>query len=93
MRGLKALPDVSIRVKQYRATETAFVECVLGNPYSRAVNPDIVMRCRGGLRGLGRHRKSLIMPVTKTPGANKSTKLGYKLFSGEPSPTSNCGIA
>ena len=39
-------------VRQYKATETAFVEWVLGNPYSRAVRPDIVMRCNGGLSGL-----------------------------------------
>ena len=63
-------------VRQYKATETAFVEWVLGNPYSRAVRPDIVMRCNGGLRGLGRHKKSFIIPVKNTPGANRSTKLG-----------------
>jgi hypothetical protein len=62
-------------VRQYKATETAFVEWVLGNPYSNAVRPDIVMRCNGGLSGLGRHKKSFIIPVKNTPGASRSTKL------------------
>ena len=51
------------------------MECVLGNPYSRAVRPDMFIRCKGGLKGLGRQRKSFIIPVKNTPGANKSTKL------------------
>lgn len=41
-----------------RATETEFVECVEGNPYSKATDGDIVNLCTGGDIGLGRHKKS-----------------------------------
>lgn len=40
------------------ATETEFVECVDGNPYSKATEGDMVNRCTGGDKGLGRHKKS-----------------------------------
>jgi hypothetical protein len=74
-KGLTPGFEASNIVRQYKATETAFVEWVLGNPYSSAVRPDIVMRCNGGLSGLGRHKKSFIIPVKNTPGASRSTKL------------------
>lgn len=51
------------------ATEMALVECVEGNPYSKAADPDIVMRCRGGDNGRGRHRRSLTKPLQNTPAA------------------------
>lgn len=38
----------------YSATDTALVECVLGNPYSRAADPDMVILWRGGDNGRGR---------------------------------------
>lgn len=44
----------------YNATETALVECVLGNPYSRAADPDILILCRGGDKGRGRLLKELV---------------------------------
>lgn len=44
----------------YNATETALVECVLGNPYSRAADPDIVILWRGGERGRGRLLKGSV---------------------------------
>jgi len=55
--------------RAYTATETAFAECVEGKPYSRAADPDIVIRCRGGDKGRGRENMSLINPVKKTPVA------------------------
>lgn len=57
----------------YRATDTAFVECVDGNPYSNAADPDIVILCNGGDIGLGRHKMSLMIPETITPAASKFT--------------------
>jgi hypothetical protein len=57
------------------ATETAFVECVEGKPYSSAAEPDIVMRWSGGDNGRGRHSKSLMNPLKKTPEANTCTNL------------------
>lgn len=44
----------------YNATETALVECVLGNPYSRAADPDILILWRGGDKGRGRLLKELV---------------------------------
>lgn len=41
-----------------RATEIEFVECVEGNPYSKATEGDMVNLWTGGERGLGRHKKS-----------------------------------
>lgn len=57
------------------ATETAFVEWVEGKPYSNAADPDIVIRCRGGESGRGRHNRSLMKPLKKTPVANICTML------------------
>lgn len=45
------------------ATETALVVCVDGKPYSRAAEPDMVMRCRGGDSGRGRQTRSLAYPL------------------------------
>ena len=59
----------------YTATETAFAECVDGKPYSRAADPDMVIRWRGGDRGRGREKKSLTKPVKKTPVARICTIL------------------
>lgn len=69
-------------------------ECVLGKPYSSAVEPDMVIRWRGGLRGLGRQKKSFIIPVKNTPGAKTSTKLQQRESSTLPRislPASQCG--
>jgi hypothetical protein len=55
--------------RAYTATDTAFVECVEGNPYSSAAEPDMVIRCSGGDRGRGRQSKSLMKPLKKTPEA------------------------
>lgn len=41
-----------------RATEIELVECVEGNPYSKATEGDMVSLCTGGESGLGRHKKS-----------------------------------
>lgn len=60
---------------EYTATETALVEWVDGNPYSKAADPDIVMRCRGGDNGRGRHSMSLMYPLKKTPDARVCTIL------------------
>lgn len=44
----------------YSATETALVECVLGNPYSKAADPDIVILWSGGDKGRGRLSKAAV---------------------------------
>lgn len=44
-------------------TETALVEWLEGNPYSRAADPDMVMRVNGGDRGRGKHSRSLMKPL------------------------------
>lgn len=41
-----------------KATEIELVECVEGNPYSKATEGDMVNLWTGGDRGRGRHRKS-----------------------------------
>lgn len=56
--------------RAYTATDTAFAECVDGNPYSRAAEPDMVIRWRGGDRGRGRDIMSLMNPVKNTPEAS-----------------------
>lgn len=43
-RGLKVDEGELSVARQYTATETAFVECVEGKPYSNAAEPDMVMR-------------------------------------------------
>lgn len=59
----------------HTATETALVECVDGKPYSKAAEPDIVIRWRGGESGRGRQSKSLMNPLKKTPEAKTCTIL------------------
>ena len=78
MPGLKVESGEFRAERTYMATETALVECVEGNPYSKAVDPDIVIRCRGGESGLGRHNKSLMNPLKKTPDAKTCTILRAK---------------
>jgi hypothetical protein len=51
------------------------VECVEGKPYSRATEPDMVIRCKGGERGRGSEHMSLMKPVKKTPEARMWTSL------------------
>jgi hypothetical protein len=53
----------------YTATDTAFAEWVEGKPYSRAAEPDIVIRWSGGDNGRGNDSISFIKPVKKTPEA------------------------
>lgn len=62
--------------RAYTATETAFVECVEGKPYSSAVEWDIVILFKGGERGLGKHHMSFKKPLKKTPDARTCTMLG-----------------
>lgn len=61
--------------RAYTATEIALVEWVDGNPYSRAAEPDIVIRWRGGESGRGRHSRSLMIPLDITPRARRCTIL------------------
>lgn len=63
------------RPSAYTATETALVECVEGNPYSSAADPDMVIRWSGGERGRGRHNRSFKKPLQKTPDARMCTNL------------------
>lgn len=51
------------------------VECVEGNPYSKAADPDMVIRVSGGDSGLGRQTRSLTKPLQKTPKASIWTSL------------------
>ena len=51
------------------ATETALVECVDGNPYSRAAEAEREIRCSGGEVGRGRQTRSFMKPLKKTPAA------------------------
>lgn len=78
MPGLKVESVELSTERTYMATETALVECVEGNPYSKAADPDIVIRCRGGESGRGRQSKSLRNPLKKTPEAKTCTSLRRK---------------
>lgn len=53
--GLSFSEAIEIRKS---ATEIELVECVEGNPYSKATEGDMVSLCTGGDKGLGRHKKS-----------------------------------
>lgn len=59
----------------YTTTDTAFVECVEGKPYSSAAECDMVIRFKGGDNGLGRHTVSFKKPVKITPDARTCTNL------------------
>jgi len=61
----------------YTVTDTALVECVEGNPYSRAAECDIVIRFKGGESGRGRHHMSFKKPLKKTPDASTCTILDH----------------
>ena len=59
----------------YTATEAAFVEWVDGNPYSRLVLLERVIRWSGGESGRGIHKRSFKKPLKKTPDAKTCTIL------------------
>lgn len=58
------------------------LECDEGKPYSRAADPDMVMRASGGDRGRGRHSMSLMKPVKKMPAASMWTILPESMRGG-----------
>jgi hypothetical protein len=59
----------------YITTDTALVECDDGKPYSRAADPDMLIRYSGGDNGRGKQTMSLRKPLQKMPAANICTML------------------
>ena len=66
--------DLSLYIAN-TATDTAFAECVEGNPYSKDTCPDIVILCSGGDSGRGSESISFNTDVRKTPAERICTIL------------------